>query len=149
MKYAPTFIATIKDGKIVMEKPEEWQKWLKSLENAGKLEITVTKYRQKRSEQANRLYFAWLTLLEEETGQDKDDFHDFFKKKLLTRIVDLSGKIEKVVGSTAKMDSLEFYDYMERVQQISMEFFNIILPNPYEEEWRIYRTKKGRKSILV
>jgi len=148
MKYTPIFLAKIVEGKIVVYKKKEWQAWLKSL-IGKKIEIRARVYKSKRSDEANALYWAWLTLLQEETGQNKDDFHDFFKKRLLTRIVNVSGTEEKVVGSSANLNTLEFYDYLNNVQQISMEFFNIILPNPYEDDWKAFRIRKERKSVLL
>ena len=45
--------------------------------------VEITERRIKRTISQNGLYWLWLTCISHETGNDKDDLHEYFKKKYL------------------------------------------------------------------
>ena len=130
--YTPIFQGEIKNNKITIIKAKKmWADWITSLNNK-KVEVNVKEWKSNRSRNQNSLMWAWLSILEQETGQPKEDIHDYFKKKFLMRIIKIKGKPEKVVGSTTNLDTKEFTEYLEKLRETSAVFFNVNLPDPYE-----------------
>ena len=52
----------------------------------GVLNIIITDDDETRSHAQNRLYWVWLTQLQNKWGQDKDSLHIQFKRQFLARI---------------------------------------------------------------
>jgi len=129
----PTFSARIMDGKLRFFDKERLKEWLKKL--TGKpLTVTIKPKQKKRTELQNNLYWLWLTIIAEETGQDKDDIHDFYKTKFLTRTIHIKGmdlikREAKVIGSTATLNTRSFGEYLDKVQSHAAQFFGVTLPN--------------------
>ena len=131
-KYTPTFQGEVKDSKITVTKAKRmWRDWIAKL-SGKKIEIRVKEWKDSRSERQNNLMWAWLAILEQETGQPKDDIHDYFKAKFLTRTIVIKGKEFKVVGSTASLKSDGFTEYLGQFRAESATFFKVDLPDPYE-----------------
>lgn len=111
--------------------------YITKLADTKKYLIDVKVKREKRSVEQNRLYWLWLTCIQEETGNDKEDLHEFFKQHIL-------GKEEKaimdgkysvtVVRSSTSLDTLEMTRYLDRVQQFA-HHEGIILPKPEDLGW--------------
>lgn len=112
--------------------------YIGSLKEGKKYIIDVKQEREKRSVSANSLYWMWVALLCNETGnvfnkeeKEKNVFHIHLKKQLLGyEIIDVFGIEERVLRSTAKMPSDKFAEYMERVKSYSFDEWGIILPEP-------------------
>lgn len=92
--------------------------------------VIVKRARKHRSLKANRLYWKWLSCIEEETGNEREDLHEYFKERYLDRTKEIFG--EPVFGSTARLDSKAFATYMEKVRRFALEL-NIFLPYPEDE----------------
>ena len=55
--------------------------------------IELKEIKSKRSIPANALYWLWLTCIEPETGNSKEDLHQYFKMKYLgTETVNILGE---------------------------------------------------------
>ena len=93
--------------------------------------VKIELKREIRSLPQNKLMWMWLTCIEQETGNDKNDLHDYFKSLWLpVKQVNVLGKtIEKTV-STSELDSKQFTDYLERIQQFANIELGIVLPQP-------------------
>ena len=100
------------------------QNWLKSHEGTRfKLEEAV----DQRSDGANRYYWMYLGVIARETGDDPNSLHEFFKRKLLPpEIIRVMGEDVKVARSTAKLDKLEFQEYLDRIAALC----EVPLPDP-------------------
>lgn len=126
------FKGAVENGRLIMFNEEIFQKHLNTLK--GEVVVSVERKTKNRTLPQNALYWLWLTYLEDATGQPKEDFHDYFKKRHLVRMVKLKGKkkviTEKVVGSTTELDSFAFTEYLEKVQIEALELFGVNLPNP-------------------
>jgi hypothetical protein len=126
-----------------------WKKWIESLE--GKIvEFRVKEWKESRSEKQNNLYWAWIELLKEETGQNKNSLHEHFAGKFLKRvstITNKSGKTQSVdtVRSTTSLKTDEFTEYLKDVEKFVFDFFEFMLPNPYKDEWKLDKIKKQKK----
>jgi hypothetical protein len=88
-----------------------------------------------RSISQNSLYWLWLTCIEFETGNNRDELHDIFKHKfILPTEIEIFG--EKIMRwTTTDKDTLQFKMYLDKIQIfVSMEL-GIKLPDPEDKYW--------------
>lgn len=99
--------------------------YLKQLPD-GKYRVEVDKYRKARSTNQNKLYWAYLRLLSDETGNDENNLHSYFKRKHLPpRFVEVLGKEIKLPATTTTLSTSEFTEYIMRIEMET----GINLPN--------------------
>ena|SRR3990167_4325161 len=102
-------------GKLNLEKP-----WA----------VTVEPYKKKRSLNQLGLYWKWVGIVANETGNDADDLHEFFKSKfLIPRPVEIGGEVINV-RSTTKLDTAAMKEFMDRVYAFAGSELGIMLPVP-------------------
>jgi len=101
--------------------------------------LDIKEKKQIRTLTQNRYYWAILTLLEEESEvwYDKDEWHDFFKWKYLTR-VDVWPWWEEFIRmwSTASLVTTSFNMYIDKIKDfvISNNFLEKF-PNPEDKQF--------------
>ncbi len=89
--------------------------------------IRVEKVSRKRSIDSNNLYWLWLTILADDTGNDKNDLHEYCtsmfapQRPLMDRYVPIR---------TSKMDTAQMSVYMRRVKFWALNELNSVLPEP-------------------
>lgn len=97
--------------------------------------VDVTERRIKRTLSQNNLYFLWLTCISHETGNDKDDLHEYFKEKYITPI----GKyvFDKMIEirSTTDLNTVQFKYLLDQVQYFASTELAITLPDPDDLRW--------------
>ena len=99
-------------------------------EHVGKT-YRVERVIPKRSLSQNALYWAYLGIIEYETGNNSDDLHELFKRTLLPpKFITVMGKEIKIPKSTTELSKLEFGEYMDK---ISAEC-GVPVPDPRELE---------------
>ena len=95
--------------------------------------VTVEPHKERRSLNANALYWKWVGLIAQETGNDPDTVHEVFKQKFLVP-EEISFMGEKVFyRSTARLDTGKMTDYMNRVYSFATSELGILLPVPEDE----------------
>lgn len=135
----PIFYGLTGKGELNVENKPKFLQYLLSLSRSGKpakIEIIIKRYRKKRTNRQNSLYWLWLNFIAEETGSDPDELHVYFKSKYL---LDRSGKIP-VVKSTTRLTTVEFSEYMDKITR-EVANVGITLPNPedlYMEDYNFY-----------
>lgn len=78
--------------------------------------IEVKRHQERRTLSQNKLYFAILTEIERETGNDKEAIHEAMKKKFLPpQTVTLGDEEVMVPGSSAKCGKQAFSEFVEKV----------------------------------
>lgn len=90
-------------------------------------EVTVKRYVQKRSLNQSALYWKWIHLIANDTGNDPDDVHEAMKTKYLPPIERLGSMIRP---STTKLSTVEMSAYMDRVYAFATSELGLILPVP-------------------
>lgn len=123
---------------------EDALKYIQGIYDSEAWDVKVTKKRFKRSIDQNSLYWLWLTCIEQETGNDRNDLHDFFKAKFLGfESKNIMGHtVTRVISTTAK-NTLEFKNYLYRIQMFASVELAIILPDPKDKHWEdFYETYK-------
>lgn len=72
-----------------------------------------------RSLNQNRLYWKFLGIIEIETGQNADDMHEYFRRKLLPpKFIKVNGEEIKIPRSTTELKKHEFAEYMEKISAL-------------------------------
>lgn len=103
---------------------------------AGKL-VEIKEYKPKRTNLQNSYYWAVLACISENTGEDVDALHIFFKSKFLTYQVkeyQVFGKIMISDTSTTKLNTKEFTDYIEKIS-VFIADFGIQIPRPEDKNF--------------
>lgn len=111
--------AQIKSGKVLWYSPQKLHDCIRALEGQ-EVQICIEKRRSVRTTQQNRYYWLYLGLIEAETGNDSVDLHDYFKDKFLRpRYKVIFGVEIKLPATTTKLDTLEFGEYIRRIEILS------------------------------
>lgn len=87
--------------------------------NGQEVSIDIREKKNTRSDQQNRYYWLFLGMIEEETGNDKETLHSYFKNKFLTeKITELYGDKVRVAKSTTDLTKGEFCEYLLNISQL-------------------------------
>lgn len=100
------------------------------VKNEGKT-LRVELPKTVRSSQQNRLYWAYLGIIEQDTGNFSEDLHLFFKEKLLPKkaitIKGHKGEYELMKPvSTTELSKADFGEYMMKINAMT----GIPVPDP-------------------
>lgn len=107
-----------------------------SLLRNGEYTVRIVRKTQPRTVSQNSLMWMWYKCMEDATGQSKEDFHDYYKTKFLSRQVAIGGRWVTVVGSTADLNTLQMTDYLEKVKADAATEFGITLPLPADRNYQ-------------
>lgn len=84
-------------------------------ENKGKT-LRIEEEISTRTLSQNNLYWFYLEIIERETGNNKNDLHEYFKRKHLSpKFIKVLGKEIKIPRSTTELKKHEFSDYLEKI----------------------------------
>lgn len=116
---------------------------------AGKrLQVRIRVARRVRSDLQNRYYWgvvipavlqAFIDLGNEGlfagSADSADLIHEFLKNKFLPplEVANATGEVERIPGSTRKITTAEFMDYIAAIQQWAAEYLFITIPDPGEQ----------------
>ena len=107
--------------------------------------VEIKVYRKQRSPSQNKLYFMWLHCISEETGNDTNVLHDFFKKKFLPwRSVPVFDDEVLQATSTTLLDTKEFSEYMDKIKEFALKWA-IELPNPGDQGYEQMIVQYGNR----
>lgn len=89
-------------------------------ENEGKI-LEVQLYKPLRSNQQNKFYWAYLALIESETGNLATSMHEEFRRKLLPPewIKGIKGEDIKIPHSTTTLTKIEFGEYLDKISALT------------------------------
>lgn len=91
-----------------------------------KVSVYISSRRPKRSEAQNRLYWAYLKYIEEETGNNADDLHSLFKGKFLSEgIFEVMGEKVRRIKSSTSLSKNDFVEYLMKIEALT----NIPVPD--------------------
>lgn len=126
---------TKRDGKWTMDKDFDY---MCSLLRNGEYTVKIVRKTQPRTISQNSLMWMWYKCMEEQTGQPKEDFHDYYKAKFLTRQVAIRNRWVSVVGSTTDLNTLQMTDYLDKVKADAAVEFGIMLPLPEDRTYQSF-----------
>jgi hypothetical protein len=116
------------------EKQKLW-KVLKS-RKAVKYSIEIKRYQPNRSSHQNRYYWGvMIDLLSNHTGYEPEEMHDFLKRKFNPKEISfkVTGETMIIGGSTTKMDTVDFMNYVEQIQRWALNELDVYIPDPNEQ----------------
>ncbi len=128
------FSGRVEGGKVV----PSIDRWVDA--ELGKIEgeaifITLEPIRNRRSLKQNRWYWGCLIkTISEETGQDPESLHEFFKSKFLSEkflMTNSGGEIidEQVISkSTTRLSIMAFSEYIMAIEEWAGTFLQITIP---------------------
>ena len=125
------FTGTVVGGKLSLDNPTQLHQWLHNV-NGKRVEVTVERQTRKRTTDQNAYYWLICTTIGKDLGYSSDEVHELLKSMFLKKPLWVKGKFIPVVGSTTRMDTVEFTEYIERVRQWAAEELRITIPDPDE-----------------
>lgn len=127
MNITSIFYGKVKNGKLKLDNPQGYLVTLSRLEGQD-IELTIKKQRQVRSLQQNAYYWSVVVaILADYFGYEPDELHDELKLKFNPK----HSKIDydkTYGGTTTKMSTQEFSDYIDRVIRWASLEYNIVIP---------------------
>lgn len=119
------FRATIQEGKLSFgrQKPA----LLEFLAAHEGRHVTIELEKKGRSRSQNAYYWVYLGVIARETGDNADDLHEFFKRKLLPPIhKTIMGREVRLPASTTDLSKADFGEYLDKICALT----NVPLPDP-------------------
>ncbi|MCK9592689.1 MAG: hypothetical protein M0Q91_11860 [Methanoregula sp.] len=105
--------------------------YLAKLPDGKQFIIEIAVKREKRTLSQNSLYWLWLACIEAETGNDKNILHHEFGNMYLPRISgELNGRPIESPVSTKALNTMQFKNYLDRIQTFAAAELGIRLPDP-------------------
>mgnify|MGYP004442200361 CR=1 FL=1 len=86
----------------------------------GRYRVKIERFTEPRTLSQNALMWLWFTCIEQETGTDKQDVHDYYFR----------GKEMVIAGSTSKLNTVQMTDFLNKVQADAAAELGITLPLP-------------------
>lgn len=143
MSERPVFIGVVSDGKVRLDYPKQFAAYSTRFEG-DEIEVEIRKRRSRRSHDQNAYYWAVvIPLLASHTGYTHDEMHEALKAKFLGT-EDMSHGLLRI-GSTAKLNTLEFADLVDRVVLWAAESLGVVIPLP-DKRWREQAAKKAQAA---
>ncbi len=98
--------------------------------------ITVEPFKKKRTNSQNSLYWKWVSIVANETGNSQDDVHEILKAKFCPPRVVRFNDEERQIRTTTKMTTADMTQYMDAVYAFATSDLGILLPLPEEAHQR-------------
>lgn len=109
-----------------------------SLLRNGEYTVRIIRKTRPRTLSQNSLMWMWYKCMEEATGTPKEDFHDYYKAKYLSRDVAVGNRWYRVPGSTSDLNTLQMTAYLEKVKADAATEFGITLPLPEDRYFQSF-----------
>lgn len=109
------FLAKIVNGKIDFKSHNalRFLDWVKN--NEGKT-IRISTPDSKRSTSQNAYMWLYLGVISQETGDDANSLHEYFKRTLLPpKFIKVMGKEIKIPQSTTELSKSDMSEYLDRI----------------------------------
>jgi hypothetical protein len=105
--------------------------------NEIKYIVEIKKYKSKRSIDQNSVLWMWLSYLENQTGNDKNDLYRMFERKFQpwTKIELKPFGVFYLPKPIKKSNTSDFNNYLESLRKDVVEQTGYWLPLPDENEW--------------
>ena len=123
------------NGVVTMDKDFDF---MCSLLRNGEYTVKIVRKTQPRTISHNSLMWMWYKCMEDATAQSKDNFHDYYKAKFLSRQIVVRNRWVTVVGSTTDLNTLQMTEYLEKVKADAAVEFGITLPLPQDRNYQAF-----------
>jgi len=135
-----TFSGKVADKKLTVYDEADMKSWIASLDGMP-VSVTIEKETHKRSNQQNR--FLWgivYKTISDFTGYDEDEVHALCKEKFNPKFLNIvnvnTGEEteERIAGSTAKLSTKDFIEYVEKIQRY-FAGLGCVIPDPNQQNF--------------
>lgn len=97
--------------------------------------ISCRRVVRKRTLNQNAGYWLWMTFLQQETGNEKQDLHDFFLYKFpISREIEMFGEIQLIWCGTSAANTSQMSDHMNKIEIFCKTELGIDLPDLNSEK---------------
>ncbi len=102
--------------------------------------VKITCKRGKRSIDQNSYYWLILNALEQETGNSKEDLHDYFRTEYLgIELCNVLGRDYERIRSTTVLDTAQFTQYIEKISVFASSELGFAIPDPKDLEFERFK----------
>jgi len=130
----PTFLGTIREGKLFLDKAEQYKAHLQSFPNEKRVEVSVSKLTHPRTNSQNRYYWGVVVKeIAQHTGYDSDQVHEMLKQMFSPKWhypIVVGGIESGIPTSTTRLDTLAFVEYTEKCRLWANDFLGLQIPLP-------------------
>lgn len=139
-KIVPKWRGRIVKGKMEFNRKEDYLNYVQTLEGKD-VSLVLQEWKNDRSDNQNRYYWGiCIKIISEFTGYSDEEVHELLKSLFLKKKIDVKtskGVTERhtVVGSTAKLNTAEFEEYLAKIRQWGSEELNCYIPEPNEADY--------------
>ena len=128
----PIFRGNVLKSKIKLDNPSRFMEYLATFEGR-RIEFVLRERRAERSNQQNAYYWSVIVaMLAEHTGYSNEEMHENLKRMFLGQI-DEHGLMR--VGSTAKLKTEEFQEYIAKIMRWAAMDLSLVLPDPKQIDY--------------
>lgn len=115
-------------GKIVFDNEAKFLNEVKKLHEGARVVISINEAEDVRSNQQNRLWWKWMTIIGQELGNNSQEINDILKYKFLLREETIEGERHQYIKSTSTLTKKEFSELVNNVFYWANDTLNIKLP---------------------
>ena len=116
-------------GKIVFDDRAKFLNDVAKFDDDIKIVMEVREAKDIRTNAQNRLWWKWIELIADETGNEKQEIHSILKYKFLLKEEIIDGEIHQGLKSTTTLTKEEFTKLTQEVFYWANDTLNINLPN--------------------
>ena len=138
------FDGKVEHGKLTLWNQQEFTAQVQKFEGCA-VQLSLSKGKTRTSQQNRFLFGVCYKLIADYLGESPDTIHEILKAKFLHRTKEITNRETsetetiEYAGSTTKLTTIEFGEYVENIQRWASEFLSVIIPDPdgHAEETRI------------
>ena len=102
----------------------------------GSYTIEVKVQKKRRTVPQNALYWMWLSIIAEHTGDDAESLHEAFKRMFLPKSFRMvMGREVEVDITTTTLSTADMAAYMQRLEAFAAQELGMTLPHPGDNEF--------------
>ena len=116
-------------GKILFDDRAKFLNDVAKFDDDIKIVIEVREAKDIRTNAQNRLWWKWIELIADETGNEKQEIHSILKYKFLLKEEMIDGELHQGLKSTTTLTKEEFAKLTQEVFYCANDTLNINLPN--------------------
>lgn len=105
----------------------------------GRFKVTIESNNHRSNDQNSYYWSGVIPLVKDgliEVGyreiNSNEETHDLMKYMFLKKQIvnEQTGEVIETIGSTTKLTTIEFSDYIDRIAQFSAEYLSVVIPPP-------------------
>jgi len=129
------FPAKIDKGNLVLNDPDKFREYLRSLDGQI-VQVIVRKPKRIRSLNQNAYYFGVvIPILSDNTGYSSEEIHSVLKEKFLSKIIILAGKEERISRSSTELSTIEWEKWMAEIKEWAALELSCVIPDPNQVDY--------------